>query len=50
MYMYRLGEERRGKCAGFWWEIQKEKGHLEDHGVDGKMGSELVLGRLAVRM
>jgi uncharacterized protein YcaQ len=29
--------ERRGKCAGFWWESQKERDHLEDQGVEGRM-------------
>jgi len=39
--------ERRGKCTGFWWESPKERDHLEDQGVDGRMGSEWILGRLA---
>jgi hypothetical protein len=39
--------ERRVKCKRFWWESQKETGHLEDQGVDGRMGSEWILGRLA---
>jgi hypothetical protein len=26
---------------------QKERDHLEDQGIDGRMGSELFLGRLA---
>jgi len=38
------GEE---KCTGFWWESPKERDHLEDRGVDGRMGSEWILGRLA---
>jgi hypothetical protein len=25
-------------CTGFWWESPKEKDHLEDGGVDGRMG------------
>jgi hypothetical protein len=29
----------RGECKRFWWENQKERDHLEDQGVDGKMGS-----------
>jgi hypothetical protein len=32
---------------GFRWEIQKERDHLADHGEDARMGSELILGRLA---
>jgi hypothetical protein len=39
--------ERREKCTRFRWEIQKERDHLEDQGVGGKMGSEWILGRLA---
>jgi hypothetical protein len=30
--------ERGETCAGFWWEGLKEKGQLEDEGVDGRMG------------
>jgi hypothetical protein len=36
-----MGEER--KCTRFWWETQKERGHSEDRGVDGRMGSEWIL-------
>jgi hypothetical protein len=32
---------------GFWCESPKERGHSEDRGVDGKMESEWILGRLA---
>jgi hypothetical protein len=39
--------ERREKCTKFWWESSKEKDHLEDQGVGGKMGSEWIFGRLA---
>jgi hypothetical protein len=40
-----VGEEK--KCTRFWWESPKERDHLEDRGVDGRMGSEWLLGRLA---
>jgi hypothetical protein len=29
-----------------WWERSKGKGHLEDQGVDGSMGSKWILRRL----
>jgi hypothetical protein len=38
--------ERGETCAGFSWESPKEEVHLEDQGVDGRMGSKLTLGRL----
>jgi hypothetical protein len=43
------GTHGRGekKCTRFWWESPKEREHLEDQGVGGKMGSEWILGRLA---
>jgi hypothetical protein len=31
-----MGEER--KCTRFGWESPKERDHLEDQGVGGKMG------------
>jgi hypothetical protein len=40
-----MGE--REKCIRFWRESPKERGHFEDQGVDGKMGSEYILRRLA---
>jgi hypothetical protein len=33
-------------CTGFWCESPKEKGHLEDEGVDGRIGSKWILRRL----
>jgi hypothetical protein len=33
--------ERREKCTRFWWESLKERDHLEDQGVGGKMGMDL---------
>jgi hypothetical protein len=38
-----MGEE----STGFWWESQKERDHLEDRGVDARMGSEWILGKVA---
>jgi hypothetical protein len=35
--------ERREKCTRFWWEIQKERDHVEDRGVDWRMGSEWII-------
>jgi hypothetical protein len=42
------GTHRRGKCAGFW-ESLKETDHLEDQGIDDRIGSEWILVRLARR-
>jgi hypothetical protein len=39
--------ERGKMCREFWQESPKEKDHLEDHGIDGKMGSKWTSGRLA---
>jgi hypothetical protein len=33
-------------CTGFSCESPKEKDHLKDQGVDGRMGSKWTLGRL----
>jgi hypothetical protein len=38
--------ERGERCRGFWWESPKERDHSEDRDVDGRMGSEWILGRL----
>jgi hypothetical protein len=42
------GTHEGGKCTQFCWESHKERAHLEDQGVDGRMGLEWILGRLAV--
>jgi hypothetical protein len=41
----RMGEER--KVYKIWWESPKERDHLEDQGVGGKMGSEWILERFS---
>jgi hypothetical protein len=41
-------KSRRGEeCVRFWWENPKERDHLEDQDIDGRMGLEWILGRLA---
>jgi hypothetical protein len=43
--------ERSEKCTGFFWgESLKERDHSEDQGVDGRMGLEWMLTRLAGRV
>jgi hypothetical protein len=43
------GTHERGEKSvqGFGWECPKERDHSEDQGIDGRMGSEYILGRLA---
>jgi hypothetical protein len=38
---------RRENCARFRWENSKERGHSEDQGVDERMGTEWILGKLS---
>jgi hypothetical protein len=42
--------ERGETCTGFRWENPKEKDHLKDQGVDGKMGSKWIFRKLAGRV
>jgi hypothetical protein len=39
--------ERGEKCTRFWWENPTEKYYLEEHGVDGRLGSEAGQGLMA---
>jgi hypothetical protein len=34
-------------CTGFWWVSLRERDHLKDQGVDGRVGSKWTLGKLA---
>jgi hypothetical protein len=34
--------EIRGKFTRFWWESQRERDHLKDQGIDGRLGSEWI--------
>jgi hypothetical protein len=36
--------EKRENCTRFWWETPNERDHSEDRDVEGRMGSEWVLG------
>jgi hypothetical protein len=38
--------ERGEKCRRFWWESVKERDHLKNLGIDGRVGLEWILGRL----
>jgi hypothetical protein len=33
--------QRREKCTRAWWESLRERDHLEDRGVGGRMGMDL---------
>jgi hypothetical protein len=35
------------KCTKFWWGSPKEGDHSEGQGIEGRMGSEWILGRPA---
>jgi hypothetical protein len=41
----RMGEVQT--FTGFWCKSPKERDHSEDRGVDGRIGSKLILERLA---
>jgi hypothetical protein len=43
-HVARMGEGET--YTGFWWESQKEKDHLKNQGVDGRIGSKWTLERL----
>jgi hypothetical protein len=40
-------QARIREYTGFRWESLKERDNLQDQGVDGRTGSEWILGRLA---
>jgi hypothetical protein len=42
--------ERIEECTRFWWGSPKEKDHSVDRGVDGRTGTEWILGGLAEEM
>jgi hypothetical protein len=42
--------ERRENCIRFWWESQKKRDLLDNRGLDGRIGSQWILGRLVGRM
>jgi hypothetical protein len=45
-HVVRMGEDRK-LYNFFGWESEKERGYLEDQGVDVRMGSEWILETLA---
>jgi hypothetical protein len=40
-YVARIEEERR-----FWWESLEEREHLEDRGIDERMGVRMNIGKI----
>jgi hypothetical protein len=44
------GTHGREKCERLFRESPKERDHWEDRGVNGRMGSKEILGRVAGRM
>jgi hypothetical protein len=47
-HVARMGEGRN--CPRLWWESPKERDHLKDRGVDGRIGLKWILERLAGRV
>jgi hypothetical protein len=43
-----MGEGRN--MYGYWWESPKERDHSEEGGIDRRMGSKWILGRLCGRV
>jgi hypothetical protein len=43
-YATRMSEEK--KCTRLLWQSLKDRHNSEDRGVDGRMGTEWILGRL----
>jgi hypothetical protein len=37
---------RGGTCTGFWCDCRKERDHLKDQSLDGRMGSKWIFVRL----
>jgi hypothetical protein len=41
--------KRREKCTRLWWESPNEMDHLEDQGVNWRMGTDWILRSLAFK-